>query len=49
VCKSKSEDYIANMCDGVEQLQLEWTGGLDDSKEVLEWTGGLNEPKGALG
>jgi hypothetical protein len=48
VCKHRSEDYIADMCNGVEQLQLEWTGGLDKSKEALGWTGDLDESKGAL-
>jgi hypothetical protein len=34
---------------GIEQLQLEWTGGLDKSEGALGWTGGLDESKGALG
>jgi hypothetical protein len=60
VCKQKSEDYIVDMCNGVEQLQLDrwlglvqgalgWTDGLDDSKGALKWTGGLDKFKGALG
>jgi hypothetical protein len=41
VCKHRSKDYIADMCNGVEQLQLEWTGGLDSPKEhrVDRWLG----------
>jgi hypothetical protein len=38
VYKYRSEDYIANMCNGIEQLQLEWTSGLDSPRE--HW----NEP-----
>jgi hypothetical protein len=33
MCKYRSEDYIANVCNGVEQLQLEWTDGLDSPRE----------------
>jgi hypothetical protein len=49
VCKHRSEDYIANVCNGIEQFQLEWNDGLDESKEALEWIGGLDGSKGALG
>jgi hypothetical protein len=45
----KSEDYIADVCNRVEQFQLEWTGGLDKSKGALGWTGGQYESKGVLG
>jgi hypothetical protein len=47
--KLRSEDYIADVYNGLDQLQLEWTGGLDESKGAPGWTGGLNESKGAPG
>jgi hypothetical protein len=34
---------------GLDQLQLEWTSGLDESKGAPGWTGGLDESKGAPG
>jgi hypothetical protein len=49
VYKYRSEDYIVDVCNGVEQLQLEWTDGLEDSKGALGWTGGLDDSKRALG
>jgi hypothetical protein len=49
VYKYRSEDYIAGVCNGAEQLQLEWTSGLDDSKGALEWTSGLDKSKEPLG
>jgi hypothetical protein len=36
VYKYRSEDYITDVCNGIEQLQLEWTSGLDESKGALE-------------
>jgi hypothetical protein len=37
VYKHRSEDYIADVCNGVEQLQLELIGGLDSPRE--HWDG----------
>jgi hypothetical protein len=59
MCKHESEDCITNVHNGIEQLQLEWTSGLDKSKATenqwqdkskgtLERTGGLDKSKGAL-
>jgi hypothetical protein len=45
VYKHRSEDYIADLYNGIEQLQLEWTGGLDESKRALGWTGGLDSQR----
>jgi hypothetical protein len=45
VYKYRSEDYIVDVCNVIEQLQLEWTGGLDESKGALRWIGGLDSPR----
>jgi hypothetical protein len=45
VYKYRNEDHIVDVCNGVEQIQLECTGGLDESKEALGLTGGLDSPR----